>query len=85
MKEEIINRVARSSIETIDIKVFRGTDKLVLFDIKNYLHDGYVLREKNFRKAISSWDFNLYINKSIYLNIYINISIYNYIYLYIYL
>ena len=65
MKEEIINRVARSSIETIDIKVFRGTDKLVLFDIKDYLHDGYVLREKIFRKAISSLDFNLYINKSV--------------------
>ncbi len=68
MKGEIINRVEKSLIETLDIKFFRGVEKLVLFDIKDYLHNDFVLREKEFRKSIENLDLNFYSNKFVALN-----------------
>lgn len=58
MAEDIINRVANSKLLTIDLEEFYPEGKRVLFDIKDWLFEGLVLREKEFRqKALTyNWD-----------------------------
>ncbi|WP_179344510.1 DUF2480 family protein [Winogradskyella ursingii] len=60
MAEEIINRVANSKLKTIDLEDFYPEGKRVLFDIKDWLMEGLVLREKDFRLHISEHDWSQY-------------------------
>lgn len=57
MADEIVNRVAQSKLLTIDLEDYYPDGKRVLFDIKDWLYEGLVLREKEFRqKAFAySW------------------------------
>lgn len=51
-KEEIINRVANSSLVTFDLEdLFQPGDR-VLFDIKDQLYEGLILKEKDFRSFV---------------------------------
>tara|TARA_B100000287_G_C20418756_1_gene696623 strand:- start:110 stop:619 length:510 start_codon:yes stop_codon:yes gene_type:complete len=65
MKGEIVNRVSNSSLETIDIKSFKGSEDLISIDFKDFLKNEFVLIEKDFRKTISTLDTSIYINKCI--------------------
>ena len=60
MSDEIINRVANSKLETIDLEDFYPQGKRVLFDIKDWLFEGLVLREKEFRQFVSSHNWEQY-------------------------
>ncbi len=60
MKDEIINRVANSKLITIDLEDFYPEGKRVLFDIKDWLFEGFVLREKDFRQQVSEFDWSIY-------------------------
>lgn len=60
MKDEIINRVANSKLITIDLEDFYPEGKRVLFDIKDWLFEGFVLREKDFRIQVSEFDWSNY-------------------------
>ena len=53
MKGEIINRVANSKLVTIDLEDYYPKGERVLFDIKDWLFEGLVLREKDFRQQAS--------------------------------
>jgi len=57
MSGDIINRVANSKLLTIDLEEYYPKGRRVLFDIKDWLFEGLVLREKEFRqKALTySW------------------------------
>lgn len=51
-KEEIVNRVANSSLVTFDLEdLFLPGDR-VLFDIKDQLYEGLILKEKDFRTFV---------------------------------
>ncbi len=50
MADDIINRVANSKLVTIDLEDYYPSGKRVLFDIKDWLLEGLVLREKDFRQ-----------------------------------
>lgn len=63
MSEEIINRVSNSKLVTIDLEDFYPSGERVVFDIKDWLLDGLVLREKDFRQAAKSHDWSQYQNK----------------------
>jgi len=65
MDDEIINRVAKSSIETIDLKTFKGSREKILFDLKENLSHGYVLKEKEFRGFIKKMNWESYSNRSV--------------------
>lgn len=58
MPDEIINRVANSKLVTIDLEDFYPEGKRVLFDIKNWLFEGFVLREKDFRTLVAEYDWS---------------------------
>lgn len=60
MPDEIINRVANSKLVTIDLEDFYPEGKRVLFDIKDWLFEGFVLREKDFRHQVSEFDWSQY-------------------------
>ncbi|MCB0399437.1 MAG: DUF2480 family protein [Winogradskyella sp.] len=53
MAEEIINRVANSKLKVIDLEDFYPKGKRILFDIKDWLLEGLVLREKDFRSHVA--------------------------------
>ena len=57
MKEEIINRVAKSKLITIDLAEYFPKEEIVEFDIKSLLYKEAVLKEKEFRLKLKSMDF----------------------------
>lgn len=62
---EIVNRVAASAIETLDLAQFADADSVATFDIAPHLHMGLVLRERDFRDAIKAQDWSAYQGKHV--------------------
>jgi len=62
-KDQIINKVAGSSLITFDLELYYKPGERVLFDIKDRLFQGLVLREKDFRDFIKGHDWGQYRNK----------------------
>lgn len=60
MAEEIINRVANSKLKVIDLEDFYPSGRRVLFDIKDWLLEGLVLRENDFRAYVKEHDWSQY-------------------------
>lgn len=60
MATEIVNRVANSKLITVDLEDFYPKGERVLFDIKDWLLEGFVLREKDFREAVKTHDWSVY-------------------------
>ncbi|WP_431157199.1 DUF2480 family protein [Winogradskyella poriferorum] len=60
MAEEIINRVANSKLKVIDLEDFYPDGNRILFDIKDWLFEGLVLREKDFRASVKAHDWSQY-------------------------
>jgi len=60
MAEEIINRVANSKLKVIDLEDYYPNGKRVLFDITDWLLEGLVLREKDFRAFVIAHDWSQY-------------------------
>ena len=62
MSFEIKNRVAESSLVTIDFDEFINKKKIIVFDIKTWLKDELILIEKDFRNKVNNHDWNDYNN-----------------------
>jgi hypothetical protein len=60
---EIINRVAGSSIRVFDLEELYVPGERVVLDIKDQLYQGMILKEKSFRDFIKSHDWSQYKNK----------------------
>ncbi|WP_111683318.1 DUF2480 family protein [Winogradskyella tangerina] len=60
MAEEIVNRVANSKLKVIDLEDYYPEGQRVLFDIKDWLLEGLVLREKDFRVSVAAHDWSTY-------------------------
>lgn len=63
MEKEIVNKVAQSGLVTIDLETFYPPGERVLFDIKNCLFQGLILKEKDFREFLKKEDWSKYQNK----------------------
>lgn len=63
MENKIINKVALSGIITIDLEEFYPQGERVLFDIKEHLFHGLILKEKDFREFVKNEDWSKYTNK----------------------
>lgn len=63
MSTEIINRVASSKLVTFDLEDFYPKGERVLFDIKDWLLEGLVLRETTFRENALQHDWSQYEDK----------------------
>jgi hypothetical protein len=60
MSNEIVNRVAKSNLITIDLEDFYPEGKRIVFDISKWLFEGLILREKDFREKVEQYDWNLF-------------------------
>lgn len=60
MENEIINRVANSKLKTFDLEEIYPEGKRVLFDVKDWLFEELVLREKEFRVHVKNHDWSQY-------------------------
>jgi hypothetical protein len=60
MSDEIINRVANSKLVTINLEDYYPKGRRVLLDIKDWLYEGFVLREKDFRDRVKTFDWAQY-------------------------
>ncbi len=68
MKKEIVNRVAKSPLVTIDLEELYPSGSRIAFDIAPWLVEGIVLREKEFRIKVENHQWDIYTNK--YISIY---------------
>lgn len=60
MPQEIRNRVAESKLETFNLEEVYPEGKRVLFDIKDWLDQGFVLKEKEFRALANNHNWEQY-------------------------
>ena len=63
MEEEIINKVAQSSLVVFDLEDYYPTEPRVVLDISQWLHGGFILKEKEFRAALKETDWSVYENQ----------------------
>tara|TARA_B100000902_G_C27309491_1_gene917511 strand:+ start:886 stop:1392 length:507 start_codon:yes stop_codon:yes gene_type:complete len=68
MDKEIVNRVANSSLITMDLTDYAPTKPIAVLDIKDFLFQGIVLKEKEFRLSLKAFDFSIYTNTTVALN-----------------
>ena len=60
MADDIINRVASSKLVVFDLEDYYPKGERVLFDIKDWLYEGFVLREKDFRALVKEHNWEQY-------------------------
>ena len=60
---ELINRVAASAIVSLNMEEFYPQEERVQFDLADYLFQGLVLREKEFRAALKVLDWDQFAGK----------------------
>ncbi|MDT0642008.1 DUF2480 family protein [Zunongwangia sp. F363] len=63
MSTEIVNRVANSKLVTFNLEDYYPYGERVLFDIKDWLLEGFVLREGTFREKAAEHDWSQYQDK----------------------
>jgi hypothetical protein len=65
MGNEIVNRVANSKLVTFNLEDFYPEGRRVAFDISQWLLEGIVLREAEFRQQVKDHDWSQYQNSYI--------------------
>jgi hypothetical protein len=68
MKDEIVNRVANSSLVTFDLEEYYPEGKRIALDISPWLWQGMVVKEKEFRNALEHLDLESFTNSYVALH-----------------
>ncbi len=63
MSEAIVNKVAGSGLVTIDLEKYLPKEEMAIFDLKDHLFMGLILKEKDFREALKNLDWSVYRDK----------------------
>ena len=63
MSDVIINKVAESALTEVDPADFYPKGEVAVFDMKDYLFMGLILKEKDFREALKVKDLSAYQDK----------------------
>ena len=63
MSREIVNKVANSALITIDLTDYAPKETIVILDVKDFLFEGIILKEKAFRNTLKEFDFSVYTDK----------------------
>lgn len=56
MSDEIVNRVANSGLVNFDLEAYYPKGQRQLIDLKDWLFEGLILKEKDFRQAVKDYD-----------------------------
>ncbi len=65
MEDTIINRVVKSGLISLDLEDFYHAGERVLYDIKDNLFMGLILKEKDFREFLKTHDWQQYSGKNV--------------------
>ncbi len=68
MQEEIINKVANSALEVFDLEDYYPNGIRTQLDISQWLLEGFLLKEKDFREALKNHDWKHYENHYVAIN-----------------
>ena len=60
MSGGIENKVAKSGLVTIDLGEFAPRQSLMVFDMKDWLYQGLILRENDFKEAVKEHEWSKY-------------------------
>jgi hypothetical protein len=60
MAEEIINKVANSVLEVFDLEDYFPKQPILSIDVSNWLVEGFMLKEKDFRESLKKHDWSQY-------------------------
>lgn len=63
MNDIIINKVSESGLMELNLEDYYPKDPVTVFDLKDYLYMGLILKEKDFREALKNVDWNIYQDK----------------------
>ena len=58
--EEIINKVANSVLEVFDLEDYYPNGTRTQIDVSQWLYEGFLLKEKDFREALKNEDWSKY-------------------------
>ena len=62
-EQEIINRVANSALQVFDLEDYYPEEERLALDISQWLWEGFVLKEKEFRDSLKNYDWQQYNGK----------------------
>ena len=65
MNEPIINKVAESGLVTLNPESFYPREESAVFDLKDHLFMGLILKEKDFREALKKMDWEQFRGKQV--------------------
>jgi len=65
MSDVIVNKVANSGLITLDLEKYLPSSEPAVFDFKDHLFMGLILKEKDFREALSKLDWSVYQDKNV--------------------
>ena len=65
MNDHIINKVATSALITVNPEDYYPKGETAVFDLKDYLFMGMIIKEKEFREALKNADWEKYKNKNV--------------------
>ncbi len=65
IQENIVNKVAASGLITLNLELYYHQGERVVYDIKDNLFHGLILREKDFRDFIKAHDWSAYAGKNV--------------------
>lgn len=65
MSEPFVNKVAESGLITLDLEKYYPKGETAVFDLKEHLFMGLILKEKDFREALKSLDWSVYKEKNV--------------------
>lgn len=60
IQDKIVNKVAQSGLVTVDLASIYPVGKRILYDIKDNLFHGLILKEKDFREFVKTHDWSAY-------------------------
>jgi Protein of unknown function (DUF2480) len=59
----LVNKVAQSGLITLNLEDYYPKEEVALFDLKEHLYMGLILKEKEFREALKQTDWSAYQDK----------------------
>lgn len=65
MDSPIVNKVAQSGIITLELENYIPEGEWIQIDLKDYLYEGLILKEKLFREKLNSTDWSIFSNKHV--------------------